>query len=67
VDGWVVPIRRPDEIVRRLRGWNADRAVTAAMARAAYDGPPPRDWRDVAEEFEALCEERLAGKEEARP
>lgn len=58
-DGWVVPIRRPDLLADRIRWSTSHRERLAEMAEAAYAGAAPRDWREVAAEFEALVERLL--------
>lgn len=59
--GWVVPIRSPDALLTRLRWAHAHRAELAAMVRRLYDTFQPRDWADVAADYEALCLQELAG------
>src|SRR5262249_34160868 len=53
-DGWVVPIRTPAAIIDRLREADADRSRLAAMSEAVYDSFRPRDWSDVAADFEHI-------------
>jgi len=55
-NGWVVPIRRPDLLVERLRWCDARRTDLATMVRRVYEGYRPRDWAEVAADFESLCE-----------
>jgi glycosyltransferase involved in cell wall biosynthesis len=59
-DGWVVPIRDPQAIIERLRQADASRDRLAEMSRRVYDAYRPRDWAEVAEEFEQVYE-RLVG------
>jgi glycosyltransferase involved in cell wall biosynthesis len=58
--GWVVPIRSPQAIAERLRWADTHRVHLAAIADRVYADFQPRDWADVAEDFERLCLERLA-------
>jgi glycosyltransferase involved in cell wall biosynthesis len=51
-DGWVVPIRKPQAIVERLRLAEANRDRLAEMSQRVYETFRPRDWADVAEDFE---------------
>ncbi len=62
VTGWVLPIRRPDLFTERLRWCDGHREELAAMVRRIYEEYRPRDWSDVAKDFEALCKEHLAGR-----
>jgi glycosyltransferase involved in cell wall biosynthesis len=54
--GWVVPVRRPDAIAERLRWCNANREALACMVERIYREFEPRDWSEVARDFEHLCE-----------
>jgi glycosyltransferase involved in cell wall biosynthesis len=56
-DGWIVPIRDPEEIAGRLRWCDAHRDELGAMVAANLEGRS-RDWSEVAAEFEAICRER---------
>jgi glycosyltransferase involved in cell wall biosynthesis len=52
--GWIVPIRSPDLLADQLR-WCADhRPDLAEMVERIYTRFQPRDWSDVAADFEAL-------------
>lgn len=53
--GWVFPIRSPHSFVERLQWCAAHRTELAAMARRIPAEFQPRDWADVAADFEALC------------
>ncbi len=55
MNGWVVPVRAPDALVERLWWCNTHRQELAAMARRMYEDYRPRDWADVAADFEALA------------
>ncbi|MFQ5872901.1 MAG: hypothetical protein ACE5JL_03755, partial [Dehalococcoidia bacterium] len=60
----VLPIRSPEAFVERLRWCDAHREELVAMVRRIYDDNQPRDWADVAADFEALCRAgRTARKE----
>lgn len=56
-NGWVVPIRDSQAFIERLRWCHANRAELAEMASRVYAGFKPRDWRQVAADFEALYHE----------
>jgi glycosyltransferase involved in cell wall biosynthesis len=58
--GWVVPIRAPEALVERLRWADIHRVDLAAMADRVYADFQPRDWADVARDFERVCLEQLA-------
>jgi len=60
IDGWIVPIRKPAAIIERLRLAEAGRSQLAEMTEAIYESFRPRDWSDVAEDFENVYE-RLVG------
>ncbi len=59
--GWVLPIRSPEAFMERLRWCARHRAELATMARRIPGEFPPRDWADVAADFEALCLASLSG------
>lgn len=54
-NGWVLPIRRPDLIVQRLRRCEAERRKLGEMVRSICVGYRPRDWSEVAADFESIC------------
>jgi glycosyltransferase involved in cell wall biosynthesis len=56
-DGWIVPIRRPDAIVDRLRWCDANRAALADVADDVAARYRPQDWRDVAPAFVRACQD----------
>lgn len=60
--GWVLPIRRPDLFIEQLRWCDANRDQVARMVERLYDSYTPRDWNDVAADFE-----RIVSKVAARP
>ncbi|MGQ0563050.1 MAG: glycosyltransferase, partial [Gemmatimonadota bacterium] len=49
--GWIVPIRAPDEIARRLESCDADRQQLADAVRQLYERPLHRSWTDVGRDF----------------
>lgn len=53
--GWVLPIRDPEAFVERLRWCDSHRTELAEMVRRIYTEFRPRDWNDVAADFEAVC------------
>lgn len=60
--GWVLPIRDPQAFVERLRWCSTNREAVAAMVRRIYSDFQPRDWDDVAADFEALSLAALADR-----
>jgi len=61
-NGWVVPIRDPDALVERLRWCSDHRDEVAAMVGRIYEHFQPRDWSEVAADFEAACLETLPAR-----
>src|SRR5439155_124978 len=59
---WVVPIRDPDALVERLRWCSDHRDEVAAMVGRIYEHFQPRDWSEVAADFEAACLETLPAR-----
>ncbi|HEX5215711.1 MAG TPA: glycosyltransferase family 4 protein [Vicinamibacterales bacterium] len=59
-DGWIVPIRDSGALVERLDWCDAHRAELAAMTAAIVSSFAPRDWSDVAADFEAESMRLLA-------
>jgi glycosyltransferase involved in cell wall biosynthesis len=55
-NGWVVPIRRADLLLRRLRWCGKHRRELAAMVKRIYESYRPRSWDDVAKDYEVLCQ-----------
>jgi glycosyltransferase involved in cell wall biosynthesis len=53
--GWILPIRSPEEFVKRLLWCDEHREELATMVRRAYNDFKPRDWADVAAHFESIC------------
>lgn len=59
--GWVVPIRSPDKIVKRLLWCDTHRDTLARMVQAIYEKPSIRTWGDAGRDFLALIAEERAG------
>jgi glycosyltransferase involved in cell wall biosynthesis len=57
-NGWVLSIRDPKALVTRLLWCDAHRGEVSDMVGKIYDDFKPRDWVDVAEDFEAMCYRR---------
>ena len=55
--GWVLPIRSPEAFAERLRWCDTHREELAAMVHHLYSHYQPRDWSDVASDFERICQE----------
>jgi glycosyltransferase involved in cell wall biosynthesis len=53
--GWVLPIRNPEAFIDRLFWCDAHREALAGMVRDIGRKFQPRDWSDVAADFESLC------------
>lgn len=58
--GWVLPIRNSEAFVERLRWCDTHRETLAAMARHLYEEFRPREWAEVAADFETICQEYLS-------
>jgi glycosyltransferase involved in cell wall biosynthesis len=54
--GWIVSIRSPEALAERLRWCDQHRAELATMVRRIHENFRPRDWSDVAMDFEAACQ-----------
>ena len=52
--GWVLPIRSPEAFVERLRWCDTHREELAAMVWRIYNEFRPRDWNEVAIDFENI-------------
>lgn len=61
--GWILPIRSPEAYVERLLWCNSHREELAQMVRDSYLKFRPRDWADVAADFESLCVQDLTLKQ----
>jgi glycosyltransferase involved in cell wall biosynthesis len=53
--GWILPIRSPQLFVERLVWCASHREELASMAQRIYSDFKPRDWEDVAADFESIC------------
>lgn len=53
--GWVLPIRTPEAFIDRLLWCDAHREHLARMVRDIARKFQPRDWNNVAADFESLC------------
>jgi glycosyltransferase involved in cell wall biosynthesis len=60
--GWIVPIRDPQAIIDRLHWCDTHRKELADMVQYTSAEFQPRDWDDVAADFEQLCAEAAAEK-----
>src|SRR6185295_15794462 len=58
--GWVLPIRSPEAFVNRLLWFHERRDALATMVRQMYDHYHPRDWDDVAADFETYCQSTIS-------
>jgi glycosyltransferase involved in cell wall biosynthesis len=54
--GWIVPIRSPEALAERLRWCDGHRTELATMVGRIHEHFQPRDWSDVATDFEAACQ-----------
>ena len=57
--GWILPIRRPDAFLARLRWCHEHRRELVTMVRRSYTIDKSRDWSDMAQDFETACLARL--------
>ncbi|MCI0390836.1 MAG: glycosyltransferase family 4 protein [Acidobacteria bacterium] len=53
--GWVLPIRSPQEFIKCLLWCDEHREELSAMVWRIYNEFKPRDWIDVAADFESIC------------
>jgi glycosyltransferase involved in cell wall biosynthesis len=60
--GWVLPIRSPEAFIERLLWCDSRRQELVEMVRHSYTDFRPRDWADVAADFESLCISELMAK-----
>lgn len=58
--GWVLPIRRPDAFVERLRWCDSHRAEVAEMVRRTFQDFQPRDWSQVAADLLQIYQDWFA-------
>ena len=54
--GWIIPIRRPETLLERITWCRTHRDVFATMVDRIAATYHPRDWADVAADFETFCE-----------
>ncbi len=59
-DGWIVPIRDSAALIERLDWCDTHRPELAAMSAAIVSSFAPRDWSDVAADFEREAARLLA-------
>jgi glycosyltransferase involved in cell wall biosynthesis len=57
VTGWIIPARRPQAVAARLRWCLQNRATLAEMTGRIATVFRPRDWVQVAADFERLCDD----------
>jgi glycosyltransferase involved in cell wall biosynthesis len=60
--GWIVPIREPQAIIDRLNWCDSHREELAEMVTYTSTVFQPRDWDDVARDFEVICKEAITEK-----
>jgi len=60
--GWLFPVRSPSAMVYRLRWCQEHRKELSEMVRFLGQSYQPRDWDDVARDFETISLQALAGK-----
>jgi glycosyltransferase involved in cell wall biosynthesis len=66
-DGWIVPVRDPGAIVDRLVWCGANRSAVAGIVQRIYDSFRPREWAQVAADFEAVCRDAMAPASNQEP
>lgn len=54
-NGWIVPIRRPDQLTMRLQWCNDNRVAYAAVCRKVLESVAVRDWSAVAADFARIA------------
>jgi glycosyltransferase involved in cell wall biosynthesis len=65
-NGWVLPARRPDLLLERLRWCDRHRDALVEMVTAAYETGTEWDWAETARQTEASMLEALAQKRAVR-
>lgn len=55
MSGWVLPVRNPESFIERLHWCDSHREELASMVWRIYHDFKPRDWADVAADFESIC------------
>jgi glycosyltransferase involved in cell wall biosynthesis len=58
--GWVLPARNPEGFIDRLLWCDNHREELAQMVRGVSHHFRPRDWKEVAADFESLCAAAVA-------
>ncbi len=53
-NGWIVPIRDPQAIIQRMEWCSTHRDQLAGMVKHTYQNFRPRDWIDMAADFESI-------------
>ena len=61
-NGWVIPIRRPDLALERLRWIQENRETFSVIAQNSFENPGVKDWRQTAEKLVVTYGEFLARK-----
>ena len=61
-NGWVIPIRRPDLALERLRWIQGNRELFSVIAHHSLKNPGVKDWRQTAEKLVVAYEEFLQSK-----
>lgn len=59
-NGWIVPIRAPQQIVEQLQWCHTHRAELAAIVEYTYQNPVVRDWLDVGSDYLTLMQRLVA-------
>jgi len=54
-NGWILPIRNPEAFMERLLWCDSHRKELAEMTTRIASEFQPRDWVDVARQFESIC------------
>jgi len=57
--GWIVPPRRADLIIERLRALDLDRETAIGVMEKLWESRDSRDWSDVAKDFMILAARAL--------
>jgi glycosyltransferase involved in cell wall biosynthesis len=61
--GWILPIRSPQSFVERLLWCDSHREELASMTLNIYNEFKPREWDDVAADFESICVNAIEHKD----
>jgi glycosyltransferase involved in cell wall biosynthesis len=54
-NGWILPIRSPESFIERLLWCDSHRKELAEMTTRIASEFQPRDWMEVARQFESIC------------